>query len=257
MIEPSSTLEQHEIRKIKSLTLNFHEAEAQIEELSGGKGASLAYLTQLAKKTSTSNFIVPQGFILTKNSFNLQLKRNKDIQKALEHLEDVAYHRAPETLESATETVQNLFMGRPLEKEIVADVKRAYEVLLNDSVGSLKLAVRSSAVGEDGLESSSAGQNETFLGVHGLDQVLDALQKCWASLFSVQSVTYRVQNIQPVRAEMSVVVQMMIPSECAGVLFTNHPVNNDPSKLLITANYGLGEVSIRFPHPVFKVKHII
>lgn len=244
-----TSLEPVDIRTIKDYTLRFCDAEAQLEELSGGKGASLAYLTKL----SDSNFIVPNGFILTTNSFKYHVKKHRVLQEALEHLEKVAYHSVDGTLESASETVRKIFGDVSLEKEIVDSVKKEYEELRNNSVGQLKLAVRSSAVGEDSMESSSAGQNETFLGVVGFDELLIAIQKCWASLFTVQSVTYRVQNIQPIRTEMSVVIQSMVLSDCAGVLFTNHPVNNDPSKLLITANYGLGEVSflLKFVHFLF------
>lgn len=70
---------------------------------------------------------------------------------------------------------------------------------------------------------------------------MDAVKKCWASLYSYHSVQYRKQHIQPINTQMAVVIQLMIPSECAGVLFTNHPDGN-PTKVLITANYGLGEV---------------
>lgn len=107
-----------------------------------------------------------------------------------------------------------------------------------------RFAVRSSAIGEDSDDASSAGQNETFLGLRNLDEVLESVKKCWASLFTYQSVEYRRQHIQPIDVQMAVVVQVMVPADCAGVLFTRHPASGDPSKILITANYGLGETVV-------------
>jgi len=111
-------------------------------------------------------------------------------------------------------------------------------------VKDLRFAVRSSAIGEDSDDASSAGQNETFLGLRNLTEILDSIKLCWASLFTYQSVEYRRQHIQPVNTEMAVVVQIMVPADCAGVLFTRHPASGDPSKILITANYGLGETVV-------------
>lgn len=109
---------------------------------------------------------------------------------------------------------------------------------------TFRIAVRSSAIGEDSDDASAAGQNATFLGVSSLEETLEAIKKCWASLYTYQSVQYRRQHFQPINAQMAVVVQIMIPSDCAGVLFTYHPMSGDPSKMLLTANFGLGEVSL-------------
>lgn len=231
--------------KSETLTLFFNEPDAQCEQLCGGKGSSLAYLTQFANNHSTqkNEFIVPQGFILTTDAFDIQLKYNKSIRDAISMIESVAYNKTDGKLELVCEQLKTLFTETPIEIEIVNEIRRAYSILKNNTGSSLKVAVRSSAIGEDSAESSSAGQNETFLGIQNIDQVLIAIRKCWASLFTVQSVTYRIQNIQPINTKMSVVIQTMVAPDCAGVLFTQHPVSNDPSKLLITANYGLGEVS--------------
>lgn len=231
--------------KSETLTLFFNEPDAQCEQLCGGKGSSLAHLTQFANNHSTqkNEFIVPQGFILTTDAFDIQLKYNKSIRDAISMIESVAYNKTDGKLELVCEQLKTLFTETPIEIEIVNEIRRAYSILKNNTGSSLKVAVRSSAIGEDSAESSSAGQNETFLGIQNIDQVLIAIRKCWASLFTVQSVTYRIQNIQPINTKMSVVIQTMVAPDCAGVLFTQHPVSNDPSQLLITANYGLGEVS--------------
>lgn len=229
----------------KMLTLFLDDPYAKIEWLCGGKGLSLAFLTELAmcEQKSKNAFLVPQGFIITSVAFDLQLKFNPHIRKAIQSIENIAYKSTKGNLEDACKEAIELFVKTPIQDEITKEIKTAYLALANNCVNTLKVAVRSSATGEDGMDSSSAGQNETFLGVQTIDQMLISIQKCWASLFTVQSITYRIQNIQPIHTKMSVVVQSMVAPDCAGVLFTQHPVTNDPRKLLITANYGLGEVN--------------
>lgn len=268
VIEPKrDILKLRNVRKSDTVTLFFNEPDAQCEQLCGGKASSLAYLTQLSNNEYGHSFVVPQGFILTTDAFDIQLKYNRQVYEAIANIENIAYKRNNDNLESACEMVSKLFMDTPIVDEIADEIKRAYLILKNNTGSSLKVAVRSSAIGEDSMETSSAGQNETFLGIQKIDKILSAIQKCWASLYTVQSVTYRIQNIQPINTKMlvswngtqssliyllecilfifrSVVIQTMVAPDCAGVLFTQHPVSNDPSKLLITANYGLGEVSV-------------
>lgn len=236
------------IWKLETLTLFFNEPDAQSEQLCGGKGSSLAFLTQLANNEVGKNgaFIVPQGFTLTTDAFDHQLKQNPRLSEAISQIENIAYNRSPGNLDDACKELSKLFIEAPIDEKILDKITKSFTMLTNNTGSSLKVAVRSSAIGEDGMESSSAGQNETFLGVQGVDEVLRAVQKCWASLFTTQSVTYRIQNLQPINTKMAVVIQKMVAPDCAGVLFTQHPVTRDPSKLLITANYGLGEVSSVF-----------
>lgn len=248
LIKSSPKLKESKIVANKAYTLFFSDVRAQYQELSGGKGASLAYLTKLIDDNGLndsiqSNFVIPPGFILTTAAFNCQVERNERLQYAIESLvKNTRHSETYQKLHSDCAIVQKLFTDIPLEKEIIESVRKAHNNLSISSSGTSKFAVRSSAVGEDGVESSSAGQNETFLGLKSYNDILLAIQKCWASLFSVQSVTYRVQNVQPIHIAMAVVIQAMVSPESAGVLFTSHPSENDPSKLLITANYGLGEV---------------
>lgn len=126
--------------------------------------------------------MVPQGFILTTDAFDVQLKCNKRIRDAILNVQGVAYTKTNGKLETVCEELTQLLTETPIENDIANAIKRAYSILKNNSGALLKVAVRSSAIGEDGLESSSAGQNETFLGIQNIDEVLIAIQKCWASL---------------------------------------------------------------------------
>lgn len=224
------------------LTVRFDSSECQSEELCGGKGSSLGFLTHLTRQ-SQANFEVPNGFVLTSTAFLLQLKQNSRLDEAIASLENIAYHRLIGSLAEACVNVCDLFKSIEIDAQVVDAVAMELAALKRQHDTSFRVAVRSSAIGEDGAESSSAGQNATYLGVGHIEGVLMAIRDCWASLFTTQSVSYRLQSIQPIRTPMAVVIQTMVPSEAAGVLFTHLPLNNNPNKLLVTGSFGLGEVS--------------
>lgn len=224
------------------LTVPIDSSGCQNEALCGGKGASLSFLSTLMRQSHV-NFEVPDGFVVTSTAFSLQLKRHKRLDDAITALENVVYQRTAGPLPEACNAVCDLFKSIEIEGEIVAAVATEFAALQKRLNASFRVAVRSSAIGEDGAESSSAGQNATYLGVDDIEQVTIAIRNCWASLFTPQSVSYRLQIVQPIRTQMAVVIQTMIPADAAGVLFTHLPLNNNPNKLLITGNFGLGEVS--------------
>ena len=94
---------------------------------------------------------------------------------------------------------------------------------------------------EDGSQTSKAGQLDTFLFVRGLENTFDAVCKCWASSVSYQVVEYRRQNGQSLTDRMGIVIQEMVQPDVTGVLFTNEPVSDDASRMIINAALGLGE----------------
>jgi phosphohistidine swiveling domain-containing protein len=112
-------------------------------------------------------------------------------------------------------------------------------------LGDGPVAVRSSATGEDGSETSFAGQQETILGVRGLDAVLDAVERCWASLHTDRAKAYRAkQGVADAGLAMAVVVQELVPADAAGVLFTRDPLDAAGRRMLVEASWGLGEVVV-------------
>jgi pyruvate,water dikinase len=128
---------------------------------------------------------------------------------------------------------QSLTNGNDLGRRI-ADAYRG--------LGGGPVAVRSSATAEDGAATSFAGQQETFLGVRGEDQVCAAVGKCWASLDTERAVAYRRrQGVSDDGLAMAVVVQRLVPAEVAGVLFTRDPLDPDGRRMLVEASWGLGE----------------
>lgn len=113
------------------------------------------------------------------------------------------------------------------------------------SIGNGPVAVRSSATAEDSADTSFAGQQETILGVQGADAVLDAIERCWRSLFTERAVAYRErQNVAASEVAMAVVVQVLVPAEVAGVLFTRDPLDADGKRMLAEASWGLGEAVV-------------
>jgi pyruvate,water dikinase len=107
------------------------------------------------------------------------------------------------------------------------------------------VAVRSSATGEDAADASFAGLQDTFLWVCGAEEVLERVRRCWASLYSVESVTYRLRRGLGERAlAMGVVIQRMVDARCSGVAFTRSPTTGDRSVVMIEASWGLGSAVV-------------
>ena len=106
-------------------------------------------------------------------------------------------------------------------------------------LGEPPVAVRSSAVGEDGAEASYAGQQESYLWVRGVDELCNAVRDCWASLYTDRAVAYRA-NLGATDPAMGVTVQTMVDAAVSGVFFTCNPVTGDPSMVAVNASWGLG-----------------
>jgi pyruvate,water dikinase len=141
----------------------------------------------------------------------------------------------------------------PGDDALVRRIAAAYRGL-----GGGRVAVRSSATAEDGAAASFAGQQETYLGVHGEGDVCAAVGRCWASLHSERAVAYRrKQGVADDGLAMAVVVQRLVEAEVAGVLFTRDPLDPDGRRLLVEASWGLGEsvVSGRVDPDRFHLNH--
>ncbi|XP_021956077.1 prodigiosin synthesizing transferase PigC [Folsomia candida] len=208
------------------------EADAcQNTNLVGGKGASLAKLARMNR--TVNEFKTAQGFCATTNLFRKMVH-----EQSLKEIFEKQTTSLEESCLQATELVMSCATA---EKDIRPLVESHLQQLFGKSRPStLRFAVRSSGVLEDGSDVSCAGQNETFLGVDEAS-IPDKIVQCWASAFTYKSVIYRLNHGQPAVTHMGVVIQELVTAASAGVLFTACPLTGNPFQMLITANYGLGE----------------
>jgi rifampicin phosphotransferase len=202
-----------------------------VPEVVGGKGASLARLAR-------AGFRVPPGFHVTTGAY-LDFLSTGGLGEELLSAMSVVDASDAGTFEAAATRIGELFAERPVPAATAASVAEAYAGL---GEGALPVAVRSSATVEDQPGLSAAGQHDTYLNVHGEAAVIDAVRRCWASLWSARAIGYRARRgIPPDDVSIAVVVQRLVPAEAAGVMFTIDPVDGARDKIVVSANWGLGE----------------
>lgn len=190
--------------------LTFSDPACRDVSLSGGKGASLATMVQ-------QELPVPPGFVITSAAFAAAADE--------EHLRSCC--RAGD-IAGARACIATLIPPA----ELIGEHYRALAGLV---------AVRSSACAEDSAGASYAGQQETFLNVRGLPNVLEKVVECWLSFFSERAVFYRAEKGSLDDVAMAVVVQQMIDSAKSGVLFSVDPVHGRKDRMVVEAAFGLGE----------------
>jgi pyruvate,water dikinase len=135
-----------------------------------------------------------------------------------------------------------LFAQHPMPDEVASAIRQAY---LRLGGGALPVAVRSSATAEDLPDLSFAGQQETYLNMRGEAQVLDAVKRCWASLWTARAISYRIRNhIAAASVSLAVVVQKLVPADAAGIMFTANPLTGGHDQIMINAAWGLGEAIV-------------
>jgi pyruvate,water dikinase len=170
---------------------------------------------------------VPPGFVVTTSAFEASLAEHG----VLGQVEDPA---------ASVEKLRQTVLETPLADELRDQITSAYAGLGPDPF----VAVRSSASAEDGESASFAGQQETFLNVRGIDQVLEKVVECWASFFSERAIFYRQRKGSLADLGMAVVVQQQIGSEKSGVMFTTDPIRGRNDQMVIEAAFGLGEALV-------------
>jgi pyruvate,water dikinase len=194
----------------------------------GGKAANLGRLI-------LAGFPVPPGFCVTTEAY--RLAAGDTLRPVLDRL---ATTPATDTdaLARLARHARDLLMAAPLPPQVAAAVTTAY-LALGDGT---PVAVRSSATAEDLATASFAGQQDTYLNVVGTDDVLSAVHRCWASLWTDRAVTYRAVNgIDHGSVRLAVVVQTLVDAAVAGVMFTVNPVTGSREQTVLDASPGLGE----------------
>jgi len=220
---------------IRSMTYTLPlSAPEAVGKTVGGKGAALSEMTR-------ARLPVPDGFHITTAAYDTFVRDN-DLEPAVVAALEAADPDQPASLETASRAIKELFLQGEIPPEVAGAIASAY--------GSLPgtepvVAVRSSATAEDLPEASFAGQQETFLNIEGGGAVLDAVKRCWASLWTARAIGYRARRGIGVEGlSLAVVVQCLVPAEVAGILFTANPVNGRRNEAVINAAWGLGEAVV-------------
>jgi pyruvate, water dikinase len=203
-----------------------------LEEV-GGKSANLGEMIN-------QGFSVPEGFAISVKAYQRILEGIED--KVFKKLEGLT-HDDMATVDESSRHVRDLIKSTGISEEIKAEIGRRYLQLSEKyNVDDIPVAVRSSATAEDLPGASFAGQQDTYLWIRGMDNLIDAVVKCFASLFTSRAICYRIkQCFDHQKVNISVCVQRMINPKAAGVMFTMNPVNGDRSKIMIGGSWGLGE----------------
>ncbi len=215
------------------------EITPEMHSLVGGKALGLALMIR-------NGIPVPPGFVVTSEAY-AQFVLETGIAGYIKYvLEEEIKSGRPEEYRRASELIRSKFKRASIPYKIRSQIESAYRKLEGlIGISSPRVAVRSSATLEDLPEASFAGQQETFLNVSGVEEVLESIKSAWASLWTARALSYRdSMNIDHEAAYMAVVVQKMVNSRSSGVAFTIHPVTGEKDKIIIESSWGLGELVV-------------
>jgi len=216
----------------------------------GGKGANLGEMYNLGLP-------IPPGFIITAQTYKEFIERTEIKDKINKILEGLDIENTKQLQEKANE-IQKLIASTEIPnniKEEIIDAYESMEIIASEASDTTSLieavkeppfvAVRSSATAEDLPEASFAGQQATFLNVKGEENLIKSVSMCWASLFTARAIYYREKNnFEHNKVLISDVIQKMVNSEKAGVMFSVNPATNNKDEIVIEAAYGLGETVV-------------
>ncbi|MGD0453004.1 MAG: phosphoenolpyruvate synthase [Solirubrobacteraceae bacterium] len=211
-------------------------------EYAGGKGANLGELT-------AAGLPVPDGFVVGAPAYAAFLVQT-GLRERLAELLDAVDVEDTAALQAAAVAARELFDQTPLPEPLAKEIRSRYGELAGrtgESAGGdpVPVAVRSSATAEDTAATSFAGMNETFLNIRGADAVIDAVRRCWRSLFGARTIYYRGMNgFGQADMDIAVVVQRQVNSTRAGVMFTVNPATGQRDELVIEGSFGLGEAVV-------------
>lgn len=243
----------------KKLVVWFEEVGKDDVGIVGGKGANLGEMTK-------AHFPIPYGFVLTSHAYFTFIEHSGLQPKIKDFLKMINYEN-PNELHQASQHIQELILKASVPRAIASDAIKYYQELTlkeeqyrKKKIGAIRqaghvlrslyrpplVAVRSSATAEDLPGASFAGQQETYLNVHGETALIQKIRECWASLFTERAIYYRhEQGFDHFKVGLAAVVQRMVQSEKSGIAFSIDPVTNDKHKIVIEAIYGLGEYIVQ------------
>src|SRR5574343_1545573 len=206
----------------------------------GGKNASLGEMFNQLKKSGIN---IPDGFATTSDAFLFFLQENK-LKQPLENLFSQLDKKEFTNLSSIGEQERALVKNAKMPQKLTDEIIIAYEALCAANGREVEVAVRSSATAEDLPTASFAGQHDSFLNIKGKEDVIKAVQNCFASLYNNRAIKYRCDNgFEQMKVLLSAGVQIMVRSDLssAGVIFTLEPESGFRDVIVILGVWGVGE----------------
>ncbi|CAN7457936.1 PEP/pyruvate-binding domain-containing protein [Arthrobacter sp. LjRoot14] len=217
---------------------DFSEVGRDDVATAGGKGAGLGELVR-------AGVPVPPGFLVNTGAYELFVRDNQ-LAGRIQEYAAVPAAATSRDYEEASGKIRALFAGGSMPEEVAAEIRDAYRRLGSaagtDPGTETAVAVRSSATAEDLASASFAGQQDTYLNVHGAGALMEAVINCWGSLWTSRAMAYRArEGIRPDQVRLAVVVQHMVAADAAGVMFTANPASGRRDQIVLAAAWGLGE----------------
>ncbi len=225
---------------MKNYIKHFNEINIDDITLVGGKNASLGEMFQ---KLTSKKVQVPDGFAITSDAYWYYLEQSNLKENTFNELNKLN-KKDFSNLKKIGAAIRNNFSKVELPNTIKEAIKEGYFDLIKKYGADISLAIRSSATAEDLPKASFAGQQESYLNVKGLDELVLACKKCYASLFTDRAIKYREDNgFDHKKVALSIGVQLMVRSDlaCSGVNFTLDPDTGFDKVVLVSSIWGLGE----------------
>ena len=218
----------------------FKDLSIEDVPLVGGKNASLG---EMYRNLSPKGVSIPNGFAVTAHAYTYLLEKSKAMDRVREILSDLDTHDM-DNLQERGARVRNLIRSLEFPGEVYKEIASAYGKLEEEYGKNVDVAVRSSATAEDLPDASFAGQQDTYLNIRGVEDLVDACQRCFASLFTNRAISYREdKGFDHFSIALSIAVQKMVRSDLAssGVMFSIDTESGFRDVVFITGAYGLGE----------------
>lgn len=201
----------------------------------GGKSANLGEMLRLGVP-------VPPGFAISSAAYRRFAEVTGLLDEVSRHVGGLGELKEVAQFEDASYALRQMVREKEIPEDVAAEVVLAYrELCARTGISEVPVAVRSSGLTEDSAAASYAGQFESYLNVKGEEELLEKVKEVWSSAFTSRVLAYRMRKGMPLFEEMGVCVLKMVKARSAGIAFTADPNTGDRTKVIVEANWGLGE----------------
>jgi pyruvate,water dikinase len=231
------------VRVAAGATTVWVDGEGEPAAMVAAAGSKIGRLAELQR----CGVEVPRGFAVTVDAYRRHCVESGLDAGIDEIIGGLGADPAAAAVEAASARIRELVETTPMSAALAGEITEAYEELcLRCTDVNVPTAVRSSATGEDAADASFAGIFDTYLGVSGTPRVLDAVRRCWASLFTARALAYRLRKgISHHDMPIAVGVIELIHARASGVAFSVHPVTGKPDRVVIETSWGWGEAVVQ------------